>query len=223
MVLCMRCSVLLAAALIASITVAEEPQRRAEKRVWQIDDSERIARRYEPGEFALRRSRAIALGREVRETESIVLGSENPELFLPWELIGFAKLLYYPETVEQREKAGRIRERAALLGFDQKFLERLQPITQPLLDALSENRRLQRKLETMTEDDPASRKLGEEARRVNKLICPAHATAIAAARQEFGRETFDRFLYEAIAPEAVLTVIPTKDPEALLWYEQGCR
>lgn len=188
-----------------------------------MDDAERIARRYEPGEFAIRRSRAIALGRDVRENESIILGSENPELLLTWELMLYVKSTYYPVTDLQRVIGRRIRQRAASLGLNEDFFDRLHTVAQPYFHAENELRRLDHKLRGMAKDDPSLQQIADERRRANKLICPARASAARAARSEFGREQFDRFLYEAVAPDASVTVVPAKDREAWLWYDGGCQ
>jgi hypothetical protein len=53
--------------------------------------------------------------------------------------------------------------------------------------------------------------------------CRSRADALAAARKEFGRERFDRFLYEVIAVHMFLAADRLPDPEILRQAELGCR
>jgi hypothetical protein len=53
--------------------------------------------------------------------------------------------------------------------------------------------------------------------------CRSRADALASARREFGRERFDRFLYEVIAVNMFSIADRLPDPESLRQAERGCR
>jgi len=57
--------------------------------------------------------------------------------------------------------------------------------------------------------------------------CRSRARALSASREIFGRAAFDRFLYEAVAPGAVvLTSTPSgtsSRAELEAWIEEGCQ
>lgn len=54
-------------------------------------------------------------------------------------------------------------------------------------------------------------------------LCRSRAEALADARSAFGRERFDRFLYEVIAVNMFTVTDRLPDPELLRRPEEGCR
>lgn len=54
-------------------------------------------------------------------------------------------------------------------------------------------------------------------------LCRLRALALAMARGEVGAETFDRFLYETIAPHSIIAFPRSEGAARLLDRERGCR
>ena len=81
--------------------------------------------------------------------------------------------------------------------------------------------------------DEIAQQLGRESKNTNDQMelaliqadfCSIRADALDAARQEFGAERFDRFLYQAIAPHRFHVEYETlSTKEKLLWVARGCR
>ncbi|MEP7012583.1 MAG: hypothetical protein ABJC13_19855 [Acidobacteriota bacterium] len=168
---------------------------------WKWTDEERISKRYDPSSMRSRENAYVA------ETEGaldaagrdVVQGDKNPELFLPIELYqdllmrAFSPL---PEASqgfrdEYQSKSGGIR-------IDNDFWQRLEQVARPYLDSIKAQRALAKEYQTA---HPGRRaEIDRQAEEFGKKDCRLHAQSLETARATFGREAFDRFLYEAIAP-----------------------
>jgi hypothetical protein len=54
-------------------------------------------------------------------------------------------------------------------------------------------------------------------------VCRGRAEGLALARDTFGRERFDRFLYEVVAPNTFYVADKLQTAAQLRWREGGCR
>jgi hypothetical protein len=178
---------------------------------WKWTIEERLAARFDPVTKAAREAEQQAEQEAIRKrwadsvlfedeakitgpppaTETID-GSKTPELFLPGELFGMLLNRVFPleeESAGLQESRDRIEQRAAALGFGRDLWDRLGRVAAPYLKPLHEDNR--RRLATRTNDIR-----GDDM----KHFCRLRAQALAAAKVEFGEESFLRLLYEAVAP-----------------------
>lgn len=54
-------------------------------------------------------------------------------------------------------------------------------------------------------------------------LCGVLAASLTGARREFGRDAFDRFLYESVAPNVVITTAAPNTQEELSFMTRGCK
>jgi len=217
----------LIATALCSCAFAQPEKHQGNKRAWEWTREERIARRFDPSEARARKEDAVAQGHVARDSDfNVVLGDRDPELLMPWELMDRLVTAYTwrDDKVKERYRRQWFASEAAR-QFGEDFYSRLQEVLLPFLDATSEAERLQAGMNGAAgESDAGSRKQWQEA---NHAICPSRAKALSAAREIFGRAAFDRFLYEAVAPGAVvLTSTPSgtsSRAELEAWIEGGCR
>jgi len=202
--------------LTVAVTIPVAAHQSA-KEPWELQLEERVALRTNP-ELARRR---IEVGNRV-QTSSMARradgpawvdrfdGKTHPELFLPHEV--FDELLKLAFTGDPRMgqvvRNGLARQ-VERHGLPADFWNRLESVsTVYLADAWALRNPL-----------PA-----EEALTLKQTdACRSRSDSLAAARNEFGRERFDRFLYEVIAVNmfSASDRIPARD--SLLMIERGCR
>jgi len=150
------------------------------------------------------------------------VGKTHPELFLPVEV--FRELINLtvagPPSICQAMREGFTSEvRGHELPPD--FWERLQSISAPYAaDLLAE-----RELRASVQQHSGRARQRAQAAIAQKRndVCRSRADALAMARSEFGRDRFDRFLYEAIAVNMFHSADRPDDPEVLRRMEGGCR
>lgn len=192
------------------------------KAAWEWTNEERIAARKDPLLRIQRREEAFAAGDMQRYDKSdILVGLRDPELFLPTELMHHLIAAYRREPYAP--KGIRARWASATERFGEDFWERLYETGRPYFDA--EARHLQLQLQDQDEKDPAERqRLSTEESMVSNSLCPLRVEALRAAREVFGREAFDRFLYEVVAPVARIRGSSSgpDGPFSDLWQEEGC-
>jgi hypothetical protein len=198
-----------------------EPKRASD---WTLE--ERLMLRFDPGHAAIRRAKAIAEGHTFTDPEAIVvLGSHNPELVLPSELMPHIAFAFDSNA----EKRNRVRQKMMARGAENylgsDFWAKLYIVARPFIEAYLENRRTTILLQEASEAEREG--LRRRQSKANNSICPSSAEALRAAREAFGRANFDAFLYEVLADESVIIGSPMKSPEArrdlYRWYEGGCR
>jgi hypothetical protein len=193
----------------------------ADPPVWRIPAEVRVQRRFDP---ALREARALAahharvasggtpvpVGRE----QEVIVGRDNPELLLPFEIfrrlirVGFASdpevRDVYRQSLEQARRE---------VGLPDDFWVRLEAITSRVrLKSAAPQMQAVEMGQEQTVMTPEAR-----------VLCSERAAALARARAEFGEDTFDRFLYLGVAPSMfIATVGEGPTPELLLEFEKGC-
>lgn len=221
------------AAVLALFTVAvgSDAQERQQtgstaKHVWEWTPEERLERRFEPVAAAARRAAAIRDGCEIPDANvNVVMGSRNPELFLPSELMDLLSPAFDAVADVRAKKRAAIAPRVESLGLPADFWERLDDVARSYFAAQSDLRRLNLEVRSATNEFIRDH-IYSELRRINDSLCPTRAAAIAAARKEFGPLVFDRFLYQTIGPDAMVSVTLSSSgsgADSLLWVEEGCR
>lgn len=180
---------------------AQEPG----KKPWQFTDEERLAMRFEPVAMHAREQAAIAEGDPSPERgRDIVVGSLHPELLLPWEL--WRSLVNSVTASDPQARAGfrdayaiRARELGTRLPGGEDFWRRIEDLAAPSLRSKEE----QRSLSAQERVAHGAEKARLERRHLQEQTeaCKMRVEALDLAREEFGRETFDRFLYEVVASD----------------------
>ncbi len=241
----MKIRVILAALLflpaVASFAQETSPpaaQAAPPKEPWQMTDDERIAARLDP-EKIRQRSEAhsvrlprhhsegpsgMAVGATSQPIPFVIDGAANPELFFRFELFAYLLRGVDPKlTGTDREVA-----RALLMTKIKAF--GYEPET--FWNELSAS--VPRYFEVR--DGVSSRSPSKHARieaiappsgpdDVHTALCRERLTALSSARNHFGSETFDRFLYSVVAPTITVTSNPPGPEEGagLRFLEGGCQ
>jgi hypothetical protein len=197
-----------------------------EARAADLDNRERAARRADVQANSVRRAIAISEGRiQAGDDTFIVDGSRNPELLMPTELMHSLPAAFNPDpSLRKYREKWDVRGASQYLGEDP--WPRLYAVAREYIDAEIEVHRLgmQIRRATVAERD-SLQKQNDELQEGNRL-CRLRAEALSRARNAFGRETFDRFLYRVIAPDAfrrTSTSSAEAFAETLLWQDGGCR
>lgn len=192
----------------------------AERSNARLDPAKRAARRAEQRARAMARGGADAS--RAGATAEVLDGDANPELFYPTELFeslvrsAFVSLpQIYPRVV---------RERSSDLFRDAREWERFADIVAPFAAALAEERYL---LDVQSKGDPST-----TPRAIQRLVvlrqqkCGLLGQAISTARASFGRERFDRMLYETVPRGSSVSFSPggLESADAIqLQREETCR
>jgi hypothetical protein len=209
--------------LIASFGLTADPSS------WTLDLQTRAVRRADPSGNAARHAAWTAKGRPDRPIdENVVDGSFDPTILAPIELIDQV----IPVFNLQRPKQERFRREwsargaTQLLGRD--FWSRLEEILGPAIAVDHENRRLG---QLPAAEREAVTRARPHQQHSDAVECATRASVLAAARATWG-ESFDRFLYEAVAP-GVYFSSSCSDPQLMakpeFWLaewrsmEEGCR
>ena len=149
-------------------------------------------------------------------------GKDNPELFLPHQV--FDLLLKFAFTTDAEMARGFRRHLTPDVvkhGFPRDFWFRLEGISAAYVADYRAQRAL---LETIRQQTGKDREKSEQRLELkHRDACRSRADALAAARHEFGRERFDRFLYEVVVVGMTHGADRIPDPELLRHAEEGCR
>lgn len=190
------------------------------KQPWQWTSQERAAARGDPArrtervsayEKERQPSRAVAYG--FPAVADVIDGSRNPELYFPTELFeylvrsAFVTLpVVYPHVIQQRSSD---------LFRNKGEWDRFADIVTKYVDVLKQ------------EKSAADAVNATAATALEAKKCAAEAHALTAARRAFGRERFDRMLYETVPQSMVTTFsIDTDFDKAIgraLQREEGCQ
>ena len=205
----------------------------ADEVVWKMDPYERARRRADPAENARRHAAAVEKGRQPAPADvNLIEGSYDTTVLAPIELMVqvYAAYTLEPPRREKFRRDWASRGAAELLGKD--WWERLRVVFRRAI-AIDEERLRIRALPAEEQKAIAEAKNAEPPREGHNDDgdCEAEAEALKAGRAIWG-ETFDRFLYEVIAP-GVYYWTSSSDPESLTdperWLEEweyrerGCR
>lgn len=185
---------------------------------WSMSDEQRIAERTNRVKAAERvrqsaeRQAATAnRNQEVRANGKamngdIIVGRVHPELFFPDELFRIMARAAFADDVR-----GRASYREALsadvarIGLPPDFWATLESI---LDDHLSVSRQVRalHKSAAASADPATATRARREAQAIQHGQCAVLAKSLERARVTFGRTVFDQFLYEAVAPGAVINL-----------------
>lgn len=194
------------------------------KAAWEWTNEERIAARTDAVSRAARRDAAVAAGdvSPGEDADDIVVGSRNPELLMPYELMDRVALAFFTDGARQAQWRERWRAGEEILGDD--FWERLAAVAHPFFESHRRFAELTKQAEQTT--DGERRMIREEQQMIHRSQCRLRLDALEAARSVFGPDRFDHFLYEVIAPgEKILISLnepfgPSGDPWR--WLSEGC-
>ncbi|HEX7155314.1 MAG TPA: hypothetical protein VF618_27860 [Thermoanaerobaculia bacterium] len=230
---------LLCGSLIVPITLASDQKRPVHatpeaptasstaKPAWEWTLEERIAVRTN-GERARERVRyrdrtrttaAPAAGSETRATVDAFSGKTHPELFLPHEVFGeLVDIAFITDTTGPLIRKGLMPE-VRQHGLPADFWLRLESISAPYLADI----RAVRILITTARADQSDNVRHETAVATRHAdLCRSRAAALKAARNEFGPERLDRFMYEVIAVNMFISSDLLSSAELLRHIEGGC-
>ena len=214
-------------------SLAAKSEKDVSRQSWQWTTEERLSVRFDPEGMRSRRVADEAMRRNhdksadgaptpstvEGENRCVVHGNMNPELLMPSELFGELVSLLFSEKPDTRLGFRALLEdraqKAGIAAFDWSALE-------TLLAPYELNRRWI--------EPPASRRQEASAERTraqpsfedfSRQQCSQRAAALEAARREYGRDRFDRFLYEVVAP--MMSISGTTTAVELRRIEDGCR
>lgn len=192
----------------------------AGKKPWAWTLDERLAVRFDPLLIAERQAaeeaHAHAAGahgpgpqRHDQHRYSIA-GDRHPELLLPHELFDSLLTGFAPDDQRRERQRASLRPAMIALGFEEEIF------WAKLREAAS------RYLETYAYPAPGA-PVATPSRPYD--LCHEAFVALSNARHVFGRERFDRFLYEAVAPATWVASSTTADDPAadLRFVAGGCR
>lgn len=167
---------------------------------WKWTDEERIAKRYDPASMRSRENAYVAgtEGAAVAAGRDVVQGDKNPELFLPFELYQDLLMRVFSPVPEASQVFRDVyQSKSGGIRIDDDFWQRLERTARPYLDSIETQRALAKEYQTA---HPGRRaEIDRQAEDFGKEACRLNAQNLETARATFGREAFDRFLYEAVA------------------------
>lgn len=218
--------------LAGIVSAADRPQaapKRSTAPAWKWTTEERLALRLDPAAI---RDRSAAAGDpatgssgvqvQSQATRFVIDGARDPQLFLPWEL--FNSLVGSLREDSLRERQRHARDIEAFGWKEAEFWSRLTGLTD---EYRARNARLIERMQAMEAMPPAERRTAEAwLEEENIALCGLRADALARARAHFGAESFERFLYTAVAPHIQISSGGTADDRErrrLLFVEAGCR
>jgi len=216
--------------LILVSASASPTQQDGKKPSWEWSLDERVTARLNPTNMRarLRPSGAQALRQMPLQegqypTTDYVDGSRNPELLLPWEL--FNSLLarafsQNPQTQSVYRETLETRARAA--GLRPDIWSTVESCATSFLQAKREEAELGARLPgTLGLQKQA---LLDQIAQIQEPQCGRRAAALACARAALGTSSFNRYLYEVVAPSVTVTSVGDKERQShLLFAEGGCQ
>src|SRR6185436_16391287 len=198
-----------AAALNGDEPRQDPRQRVTVKPAWEWSLEDRIAKRIDPAATA-------------GPIQFIVEGRRNPELLMPFELFGSVLGGIDPRFSD--EVRTQYREAVTSFGWkEETFWRVLESAASELLRTQTESLGLQSRLSTLS--PPDRRAMEMKIEELDYKQCRLRAEALRKVRTLLGRETFDHFLYAAVAPQiSISSQFPIGDEAGRLRFiEGGCR
>jgi hypothetical protein len=207
------------AILLMAASVRASEQKEQGPKPWELSLEQRIQKRIDR---AAREARIAAFDHETgqvspREAIDVVVGTRNPEAFLPYEL--FEALATEIEARARGERPLTRNEQVPAFGFDEiAFWSDLESICARYLEVRARDAELP---ELAAKASPAEVPLlHNEMNGMARRICTERAAALEAVRAHFGVFEFDHFLYAVIAPRCVRATSSTAPIEE---YERDLR
>jgi hypothetical protein len=209
------------------------------KPAWEWTIEERIAKRIDPASIHERAEAEreqnfkdgftpefhASIGMPNPTEHFIVQGGRDPELLLPFELFG--SILQGVDTDPEEPRGWRARYRASIREFgweEQTFWNTLQ-------EASAEYRKIQHERLALEYSAPSlplveRRAATIKAEALGISNCRLRAKALQTVREKLGRDKFDHFLYEKVAPNvSISSGLPFVNNEEwrLKFVEGGCQ
>jgi hypothetical protein len=205
----------------------------ASKEAWQWTDDERITARLDPVQIRERAaahaarsfnrpgvSSSLAVG-SGEPVSFRIDGAENPELFLPFELFGDllrgvdGKLPAIDRDVERAILAPRIRS----FGYEpDTFWSDFGTVAKRYFEVRDGTQR-----STVNHAKPEAAQSPSGPNDAYIALCRERLSVLAAARSHFGREKFDRFLYQVVAPTLSSSSRFPDEAQGLRYMAGGCQ
>ena len=203
------------------------------KEAWQWTDDERIAARLDPVKIRERAAAHAARSfKRLGVLSSLAVGSgeqvsfridgaENPELFLPFELFG--QLLrgvdWNAPSIDRDVERAILAPKIKSFGYEpDRFWTALGSVAKRYFEvrdgtqaSASNHARAEA---TQSPSGPIDAHI---------VLCRERQTALTAARAYFGREKFDRFLYEVVAPTLSSSSRAPDGAQGLRYMAGGCQ
>jgi hypothetical protein len=206
-------------ALLAAVFFAVALPSSAQTEVpWLLDDATRVARRFDPKLAAERAAASESCRVNGCVGKVIVEGKLNPELMMPWELMSRVPDAYHPDPIWLDHHRSLWSPRVGI-SVTAAFWDQLYEAAKEYIDTAREIALLRGQLEAAHEAERPA--IARQIQDRERTMCWRRADALSNARLAFGRCAFDRFLYQAIAPD--LHVGSSDETAAsTLWVEGGC-
>lgn len=191
---------------------------------WQWTNDARIAaRRLHAAEHLQPRADARLQVNGTGSTPGFTIdGSTHPELFLPSELMRRLLRGVASDPLFRPSFRSQLTEAIRQAGFEeQSFWAAVDRLGAHHAEVSKRSADAQRALDSSS---PSERRLLQpRADALSAEVCSARVDALQAAREELGRERFDRFLYEGVAPTFSLAFAAEDDEAHVRFLEGGCR
>lgn len=168
-----------------------------ERAPWKWTLEERLALRYDRAHMAERAKNAG------NPSAFVIAGRENPELFLPSELVSSLLSTFIPEVYRARTQAA-YAPAIESFGWDPEVFWRDVEISGGQYN-------------TLIERYPG---VGR-TREISRIICAENVAALYELRQKYDR--LDEFLYTAVASRSTVTSTYEVSAERSRWLEGGCK
>jgi hypothetical protein len=213
------CVVLLQILGLSAASVAAQHPPGLDKAPWNWTVPERVAALKDPAQRAARvREHYERQARPGREADlvgptDVIDGNLHPELFFPTELMeslvrsAFVTLPSVYPTVVRRRTSDLFREEQEWVRFSE--------IAAPLAAAL-------RKERVIAENSTGATASALSALGLQPEICAALSEALRKSRNSFGKERFERMLYEVVPQSRVVFVEGADFVEAKARKEEQC-
>jgi hypothetical protein len=202
----------------AAQQLAPSSNQSVSKEIWQLTDDERIAERLNPQKMRERAaSHAAALSRlhnhgtssimntgtaDEASTQLIIDGAEHPELFLPFELFGQLLRGVDPtlKPIDRQVSRAILDEKIKAFGYNPETFWNAVNVSARSYFEVRGGAKLSPAANPREHPQVESIPSPPGLTNSHVSLCRARLTALNAARDHFGRDSFDRFLYTVVAP-----------------------
>lgn len=215
--------------LQSEVNLQGRDAQKAPVKPWELSLEDRVNVRSDPARAAERvraeataRSGALQAQQFSQKVVDEFTGRTHPELFMPHELFRtLINLAFLMPSEHKNQVAQEMHQQdAEEVGMPADFWPRLRQIAHVYIVKSARADELGQQLRRDAKNTNGKMELAL----IQGDLCSIGADALEAARQEFGAERFDRFLYQSIAPHNFIVqyeTLPTKD--TLLWTARGCK
>jgi hypothetical protein len=190
------------------------------RQVWDWTIGERVAARLVAADRKRRVERWVAATGAKSKPYDYLEGRTHPELLLPTEVVDvFIDAVLAPEDESTAPARAAAANHAVEMGLPTEFFPALEKAFAPAVAAHREHVRYMRTLKVgqVVGQDVATR-----VQRLQRDTCRARWKGIQTLRAAYGK-SFDRFLYEVVAPNVRKMVHQPVTADELRAVERGCQ